>query len=371
MIFLLFITATLILLYLSYPFWLILNSVDKNIEEKDSAEITQISLIYLSQNGADYLENKINFLLKELSVFAQYELIVIDDNSIDSSQAILSKFKEDIRIILKSEQKGIPHSMNLGIREAKYNHIVFCDQRQYLSDGIISTLVGPLRYKKVGAVSACISQLDNKSKFSLLRAHENFIKSYEGKTGNLIGVYGPMYAVKKECYAEIPDYIILDDLYLTLKILKSHQVRFIKECQITEEDANLLYDYNRIKRYLKGFLQLIVEKKLISQLTKTQITMLFWHKYLRLLIPVFLFFGYVSLGFLSLESTEYLIAFLVATLVGIISITLSILKLELGIIVFMQINLLYLSAISELFFVSYCYRKLIAHVSNKRFLRYP
>ena len=358
MIYLLLISTSFILLYFIYPFWVILNSKDQPEDEKENAEIKQVSLIYLSQNGADFLENKINFLLKELSVFQQYELLVIDDNSTDNSQEILNKFNKNIRVILKSEQKGIPHSMNIGVKEAKFKYIVFCDQRQYLSNDIIKPLVAPLKNKIVGAVSACISPLDNKRNFSILRAHENFIKLYEGKSGNLIGVYGPLYAIKKECYVEIPDYIILDDLYLTMKILRSHQVWFSKECKIIEENSNILYNYQRTKRYLKGLLQLIVEKDLINQLTKTQITMLFWHKYLRLFIPVILFIGYASLGFLSIGKVEHLIVFLLITVIGIISIQSCALKLRLGLIVYMQINLLYLCAISELFFIDYCYRKL-------------
>lgn len=368
MIFILLITTSFILLYLIYPFWLILNSEQQPEEEKDIAEIDHVSLIYLSQNGEGFLENKINFLLKELSVFQQYELLVIDDSSNDKSREILSKFNKNIRVILKSEQKGIPNSMNIGVREAKYQHIVFCDQRQRLSNNIIRQLVAPLNNKLVGAVSACISQCDNKKNFSILRAHENFIKSHEGRTGNLIGVYGPLYAVKKECYTEIPDHIILDDLYLTLKILRSHQVRFIKECQIIEEDASLLCNYLRTKRYLKGFLQLLAEKELINQLTRKQITMLFWHKYLRLFIPLLLFVGYVSVGFLSIGSTIHLIVFLIISVIGIISIFLSVLKLKSFIISFLQINLLYVIAFSELFFVGYCYRKLMANVKKYRSL---
>jgi len=367
LIILLLITLSFILLYLIYPFWLILNSEIQQEDENECAEIEQVSLIYLSQNGEDFLENKINFLLKELSAFRQSELLVIDDNSTDKSQEILNSFNNDIRVILKSKQKGIPHSMNLGVQEAKYKYIVFCDQRQRLSNDSIRQLVAPLKNKQVGAVSACISQLDNKRNFSILRAHENFIKSCEGNTGNLIGVYGPLYAVKKECYAVIPDYIILDDLYLTLKILRTHQVWFIKECQITEEDTNRLYNYQRTKRYLKGFLQLIIENELINQLTKTQITMLFWHKYLRLFIPVLLFIGYASFGFLSIGNTEHLIVFLLITAIGIISIQLHALNLKFILIVCMQINLLYLCAISELFFIDYCYRKLIIKVINYRF----
>ena len=135
-----------------------------------------------------------------------------------------------------------------------------------------------------------------------------------------MGVYGPLYAIKKECYTVIPDYIILDDLYLSLKILKSKQIKIIKECQIIDEEIVVLYDYNRAKRYIYGFLQLIKENELISKLNTRQMIMLFWHKYLRLSIPVFLFLSYICLGILSIFQLTYLVIFVIITLLTVLSV---------------------------------------------------
>ncbi|MBN2039380.1 MAG: glycosyltransferase [Spirochaetes bacterium] len=325
--------------------------------EKDTGikEISGVSLVYLSYNGADFLLKKINFLLQELSVFDKYELIIMDDHSTDKSQEIINSFRDykHIKIIFKSEQRGIPHSMNTGVKASKFEHIVFCDQRQNLSDNIISQLVSPLKNKKVGAVSGCISHFDKENRFSFIRAYENFIKIQEGKTGNLIGVYGPLYAIKKECYTEIPDPIILDDLYLTLKILGSKQVLFLRECQIFDEYSSLIYNYQRTKRYLKGFLQLINEKGLICHLKKKQIIMLFWHKYFRLFIPLLLFLCYVSFGIKSIGSPENTIVFLIITLIVLISILLSAVITRGTLMKFIRINFLYFIAWIELFFVGF------------------
>jgi glycosyltransferase involved in cell wall biosynthesis len=333
-------------------------------EETGSEEISGVSLIYLSYNGADFLQEKINFLLKELSFFEKYELIIIDDDSADKSQEIINSFNDNqfIRIILKSEQRGIPHSMNIGVNAAEFEHIVFCDQRQDLSDNIISRLLVPFKNKKVGAVSSCISPLDKENRFSMIRAYENFIKIQEGKTGNLIGVYGPLYAIKKKCYTEIPDKIILDDLYLTLKILRSNQVWFLKECQIFDEHASLLYNYQRTKRYLQGFLQLIAEKELISQLKTKQMIMLFWHKYFRLFIPVLLFLMYLCFAFTCIGSFKNTVVFLIITAFAIISILRSTVKIRGSLMKFIRINFLYFIALAELFFVSFIYKKLISNL---------
>jgi hypothetical protein len=154
----------------------------------------------------------------------------------------------------------------------------------------------------------------------MLRKHENYLKTRESKAGNLMGVYGPLYAIKKQCYVTIPENIILDDLYLSLKILKSKQIELLEDCRITDDNFCVLYDYERTRRYLSGLLQLLGEKSLILDLNFAQITMLVWHKYLRLIIPLLMALFYNTLGLAVTSGTEFIIAFCAGTTVAVLSV---------------------------------------------------
>ena len=315
------ITAFIILLYLAYPLWLAFFVPEQAAGEKETEEITCVSVILLSCNGTNHLQEKINFLTRELSSFECHELIIVDDNSSDGSVELLNDLSgtPHIKVLYNHKHEGIPFSMNLGIRSAKYEYVVFCDQRQTLSDHILQRIVEPLKYKNVGAVSGCISPIDHENRCSLLRRHENFVKSAESRTGRLIGVYGPFYALKKQSYAGIPDHIILDDLYLSLRILKTKQIVLREDCLITDKSMTALYDYPRTKRYLAGFIQILKEKSMISDLDTNQKIMLVWHKYLRLLIPVFIFFSYISIGYRAVQGMEYMLLFCLLSAAGLIS----------------------------------------------------
>jgi hypothetical protein len=203
--------------------------------------------------------------------------------------------------------------MNIGVQAAIYENIVFCDQRQSICSGALKKLIEPLKYKKIGLVSACISNLDKNKCFSLIRAHENYIKQKEAITGNLIGVYGPLYAIKKECYVEIPNGIILDDLYLTLNTLPKYQVIILKDCLIVDDCIDHLYNYERSKKYLTGLFQLFT-RNLLSVLSIKQIVMLVWHKYLRLFIPLFFLISLILTGINYYDQFIFLIAFVSVTL---------------------------------------------------------
>jgi poly-beta-1,6-N-acetyl-D-glucosamine synthase len=346
------ITALVILLYFAYPLWLKMMADRATNDGGQRKEIDGVSLVLLSYNGREYLEEKIKMLLEELKEFPRHEMIIVDDFSTDGSRDVLVKFRdmEDITVILKEGHYGIPHTMNLAVSLARYSNLVFCDQRQETSRNILRKLVEPLGQKEIGAVSACISQVDKAGCASVIRRYENYLKSGESMAGSLMGVYGPLYAMKKNCYSPIPGSIILDDLYLSLKVMATNKIIIMQECQIYDEHICDLHDYRRIRRYLTGFMQILSEKSLLAQLPRKQLTMLLWHKYLRLLIPVLLCLCYFTTGIMSLKEPFYLVPFILLTLVGIASLTPAFSRIRSMIIHFARINILYVVAMSDLLF---------------------
>ncbi len=321
MIIIFFITAFIILLYFTYPLWLIIFAAEESGKEEYKSKPDSVSVVLLSYNGCRFLEEKISSLLTEISHIKNSELIIIDDNSTDGSKEIIEKFRlsKNIRIVIKPHHKGIPDTMNMGVELATYNKIVFCDQRQVIPAGAVRQLSSALDEKDTGAVSACLSDYGKDNCVSVIRKHENFIKSKESISGNLIGVYGPFYAIKKEVYRPIPDNIILDDLYLSLKILETKKIRFLSDCTVVDENINELYDYKRAKRYLHGFIQILRQKTLLKGLSGKQKTMLLWHKYLRLTIPFFLLLSYISCAVLAISDTGFLITFIVLSFLILLS----------------------------------------------------
>lgn len=303
------ITAVFSVLYLVYPLWL-KSQPRCLLSEEMKGEPDGVSIVYLSHNSASTLSQKISFLLNEIDDFSHSELLVIDDGSKDRSIEVLNKIKDNrLRVFSKKMHKGIAHSMNLGMEMSKFEYIVFCDQRQKLSKEIIKKLIAPLQYSEIGAVSSCISNYDKTNRFSFLRAHENFIKKEEGKMGNLMGVYGPLYALKKNCYKPIPEHIILDDLYLSLNILSSKKIIFLCDCQIYDESVNILYNYKRIKRYVTGFAQILKDRKLLARLSSKQILMILWHKYLRMTLPLLFLISYIILAANALNNSYVFLIF--------------------------------------------------------------
>jgi cellulose synthase/poly-beta-1,6-N-acetylglucosamine synthase-like glycosyltransferase len=345
-----YITGFVLLLYLAYPFCIGLLARKGSFQNEEVENVSGVSLILLSFNGASWLEEKIRFLLDELSGFDKSELIIIDDMSTDKSSAIIKKYSSHpaIRAVLKNQHRGIADSMNCGVALAKYDCVIFSDQRQGLCKGSLQRIVEPLRLKKIGAVSGCISHIDKACCDSLMRRHENFIKNSESAIGNLIGVYGPLYAFKKKYFVPVPEHIILDDLYLSLKILKSGQIVLIKDCAIIDEEFSVLYNYQRTKRYLAGLVQILFSKTIIDGLKNIQFLMLIWHKYLRLLLPVLLSLSYLISAVKMNQGLVFFIVFMVMSFLGVLALLQMVFKFQSRLINIVRINLYYLFAFFDL-----------------------
>ncbi|MDX9890874.1 MAG: glycosyltransferase [Bacteroidales bacterium] len=341
-----------ILLGSAYPFWIkFFNKHDRFIF-KDIQKPQEVTLIYLSYNGFQYLQSKIEFLLQELTYFEKYELVIIDDGSTDETYTYLNTLNHPkIKVFIKKTKKGIPHSMNLGVEMANYPNIIFCDQRQKLTSGVLQKIVHPLNDPDVGAVSSKLSAIDKSMRISPLRIFENYIKKQESNIGKLIGVYGPLYAIQKECYHPIPEEIILDDLYLSLQILKSKKIIWIQDASIIDDDAVKLYNYKRIRRYLTGLLQLILKKEILTTLPAKTKWMLFWHKYFKLSIPLALFSGNITIGFFGFQNPIYLFIFIFINLLGAISMLLNRRNAKVNYHSLLCVNIFYIIALFDLIFL--------------------
>lgn len=344
-----YITAATIILYFLYPVWLKLMAIGKRKAQPAKGKIDRVTLILLTYNGKPYLEDKINLLLQDLRAFPEHEMLIIDDHSTDGSQELLHKYASipGIRVILKEEQRGIPHTMNMAVSMALFENIIFCDQRQVTSLNSLVKLVEMLADDETGAVSACISHIDKAGCSSWIRRYENYLKEAESRAGSLMGVYGPLYALKRSCYHPLPEHIILDDLYLSLKVMTTRKINITQECLIFDDHICSLHDYKRIRRYIKGFQQILADKELMMRLPSRQLVMLIWHKYVRLLIPVFLCLSYFATGILSFFNPWFIVVFSILTLVGIASLTPFFYNLHNIIIHFVRINILYVIATAQ------------------------
>lgn len=105
------------------------------MKEKTKDSIPAISIIMPVYNSEKYLSDTINSVLSQS--FTNFELILIDDGSLDRSGIICDEFKQkDERIIVVHQKnQGMCAARNFGLSIASGEYIAFCDNDdKYLDD---------------------------------------------------------------------------------------------------------------------------------------------------------------------------------------------------------------------------------------------
>lgn len=93
--------------------------------------VENLSIILPIFNGQDFIEDAVNSIINQKQLPNEYEIILIDDCSLDRSlelcNALVRKFR-CIKVISFDKNQGVAAARNFGIINARYNHICFIDQ---------------------------------------------------------------------------------------------------------------------------------------------------------------------------------------------------------------------------------------------------
>lgn len=133
----------------------------------------KFSIIIANYNGEKYLRTCLASLL--MSSITQYEIIVIDNNSTDSSLKIVSEFqKKDSRIkLLKNKRNlGVPASRNRAISKCKGEIIILLDNDTQVRTNSLEMLIQPLLTNKdIGAAQALLLDFENRHLIQIAGGH--------------------------------------------------------------------------------------------------------------------------------------------------------------------------------------------------------
>lgn len=92
------------------------------------------SVIVPVYNSHQYIEDCLNSVIRQS--FADFEVVIVDDGSTDSSLSICQKYLSDsrCRIIRHSENRGAAAARNTGIAEARGDYVLFLDNDDWWDD---------------------------------------------------------------------------------------------------------------------------------------------------------------------------------------------------------------------------------------------
>lgn len=178
----------------------------------------EVSIIVPVYNAEKYLKQCIESILSQ--DFTDFELLLINDGSQDSSASICDKYaQKDKRIrVFHKENEGVSSARNLGIDKAQGNYVAFIDSDDYIDSNYLSILTN---------IEADL-------------VVTGYTLSGKGDCPTCIELKDSLYTGQEiaNCLSSFLDKMLMrtpwDKLY-NLKIIKEHSIYFNQRMRIAED----------------------------------------------------------------------------------------------------------------------------------------
>ena len=131
---------------------------------KNAEHFPRVSVIIPTYNRADILPRAVNSVLSQ--TFTDYEIIIVDDCSLDDTQAAISRF-DDLRVhsVKHKRNRGASAARNTGIRYARGEYVAFLDDDDEWLPKFLERQVGILESSppNVGLVYCWMDMVEDSS----------------------------------------------------------------------------------------------------------------------------------------------------------------------------------------------------------------
>ena len=224
-----------------------------------------VTVLIAAHNEEHVIKRKLDSIFSSNYPANRLEVIVLSDGSTDGTNFILSSYSDSrVHAVLLPQRMGKAAALNVGMREAKGEIIVFTDARQVLEKNCLRELVANFADPSVGCVSGQLIIGDVSRAAEISGEHlkwkmENTIREWEGMASSVIGALGAFYGARRTLLIEIPPGTLLDDCYLHLNIVRQgYRTVFEKEARVWDDVVTTpAQEFRRKVRTLTGNYQLL------------------------------------------------------------------------------------------------------------------
>ena len=202
---------------------------DKGLNYRE--ETLDLSIIIPVYNGEKYLKECLDSIFNNKTKY-EYEVIVIDDGSSDSSMKILQSYSKDNLIIKSQTNQGAAAARNQGLDLARGEYVAFIDSDDYISDDYIEKLVCEGKEKKADVVKCGYYRVYDRQKISFTR-ESYFIQKDTIKKKLLVDGFICIGIMKRKLFANIrfPNGYWYEDMIARPLIYTQVQsISFLSEC---------------------------------------------------------------------------------------------------------------------------------------------
>lgn len=179
-----------------------------------------VSIIVPVYNKEKYLRDCVDSILQQ--TYKDFELILVDDGSKDSSWNIIKEYadKEERVLPVHQENAGVSAARNAGLDRAQGKWICFVDADDYLPKDGLQILVEHGEKSNADIVNANATRVENDKQFKIFNFNNEIVK------GNI--------------YPRLVHFAPWAQLFKR-SIIEEHHLRYVKGLAYSEDNVFILY----------------------------------------------------------------------------------------------------------------------------------
>lgn len=257
----------------------------------------RVSIIIAAHNEENGLDEKLNNVLALNYPKDRLEIIVASDCSTDRTDEIAQSYAgQGVILCRQSERLGKTMAQRNAVRFSTGDILVFSDATTLYEPETLRHIVRNFADTKVGCVTGQLIYVDRSATAvgEGCRSYWNYeklIKTAESRLGSLIGVSGCLFAIRRNCFAQIAGNMIEDFAIASEVYLQGLRTVYEPEAVVTEDTNNRVRDEFRMRvRVISQTLDVLNRYRII--LNPFRQGLFAWqmlsHKVLRYAVPWFL-----------------------------------------------------------------------------------
>ncbi|MEO6951076.1 MAG: glycosyltransferase family 2 protein [Polyangia bacterium] len=286
--------------YLGYPIvLLVLSRLFPQRVVTDASWTPRVTALIPAYNAASYLPAKLDSLLALDWPADRLQILVYSDGATDETDAIARDYAERdarVQLVVGGTRQGKPTAVNRMLELASGEVLLMTDIRQPLERGCLRALTTRLAPPEVACVSGNLL-LPTTAGAGVYWRYENALRNHEARFRSMLGVTGPIYVIRKADLPGIPKDMILDDMWIPLRLrLQGRKLLFADDAIAHDQAFDDEREFGRKVRTLAGQYQLLGKLPgLLAPWSNPSWFEFMSHKIMRLVCPWALLALFVSL----------------------------------------------------------------------------
>lgn len=206
----------------------------------DNYNSEYVSIIIPTYNRASIIKDSVLSVLNQ--TYDAYEILIIDDGSVDNTETVINSLNDDrIRYIKLPENRGVAAARNEGIRNAIYEYIAFQDSDDNWKPDKLEKQMAYFKTKPQAALLYCPYECRKQDGTALSIPDDTILPSE--KEGNIYKymlqrntIGAPCVLLRKSCLDKTglfnENLRCLEDWELFLRISKYYEIAFQNEAMV-------------------------------------------------------------------------------------------------------------------------------------------